>query len=137
MIKSFKVFVLVIILLMSYNSFGQRITSEKKKVRVTTAKMEINVISPKTSSFRPTKENNHYPVLNAESIEVIVDVDGGVGWKRVKINDGKATQYADGNYYKQVKLSTGENIIKIEAEDSRSNKASDSIKVICTYQYDI
>jgi len=136
MFKYFKLSILVISLLLSYNAWGQRVSSEKKKIRITTGKIEINVIYPKTRGFKPTDKSG-YPLIDSKKTEVIVDVKGGLDPKKVRINDGEATLYADSHYYKNVKLSTGENIITIVAEDSRGNKATKSIKVICTYQYDI
>ncbi len=137
MIINLKFSVLVIALILSYSTWAQRITSESKTVRITTGKIEINVIYPKTRGFKPTKKTNNYSLIDSKNTEVIVDVEGGVGKKKVKINNGEATQYADSHYYKSVKLSTGENIITIVAEDIKGNRAIKSIKVICTYQYDI
>ncbi|RLD82495.1 MAG: hypothetical protein DRJ10_04985 [Bacteroidetes bacterium] len=137
MFKNVKVLILIIALLLSSNSFGQKITSKKQSFRITTGKIEISIISPKTRAFKTGDKNNDYPVINSKYTEVILDAKGGVGRKKVKINGVEVTQNPEGQYYTTVTLFTGENIIKILAEDSKGNKSSERIKVICTYQYDI
>ena len=137
MFKYFKFIVLIIAILFSNYSFGQKLLSKKKSFRITTGKIEINLISSELRGFKPTENNSDYPIVNNKSIEVIVDIEGGIGRKKVLINGANATQYSDGYYYRSITLSTGENIIKISAEDAKGNKEIKRTKVICTYQYDI
>jgi len=99
--------------------------------------LEIEIITPELRGFKKAENQNKYPVLNKKGVEVIVNVKGGYGQKNVDINGSKATQYANGQYHKQVKLVTGENIIDISVEDKNNDKINKQIKVVCTYQYDI
>ncbi len=94
---------------------------------------EINITYPTPKK----KVDVDFPVISDKKTEVYITAQDKSGIKSIKINGRKAKSKFTGEYYTTVSLFTGQNTIKIDAEDNMGNKSTTTFDVICTYQYDI
>ena len=83
------------------------------------------------------KSDVEYPVVADRKTEVYITAQDKSGVRSIKINGRNAQSKFTGEYYTTISLFTGQNTIKIDAEDNMGNKSTTSFDIICTYQYDI
>jgi len=83
------------------------------------------------------KSGIEFPVISDRKTEVYITAQDKSGVRSIKINGRNAQSKFTGEYYTTVSLFTGQNTIKIDAEDNMGNKSTTNFDIICTYQYDI
>jgi len=83
------------------------------------------------------KSGIEFPVISDRKTEVYITAQDKSGVRSIKINGRNAQSKFTGEYYTTVSLFTGQNTIKINAEDNMGNKSTTNFDIICTYQYDI
>lgn len=83
------------------------------------------------------KSDIEHPVISDRKTEIYLTAQDKSGVKSIKINGIEAKSKFTGEYYATVSLFTGQNTIKIDAEDNMGNKSTTKYDIICTYQYDI
>lgn len=100
----------------------------------------VDIFPPEVKVTYPTvkkQSENKIPVISDKKTEIYITAQDKSGIKSVKINEIPAQSKFTGEYYTTVTLFTGQNTIKIEAEDNMGNKSITTFDIICSYQYDI
>jgi hypothetical protein len=100
----------------------------------------VDVFPPEVKMTYPvakTEGENDLAVISDRKTDVYITAQDKSGVKQIKVNGVRAQSKFTGEYFTTVTLFTGQNTLKIEAEDNVGNISTTTFDVISTYQYDI
>jgi hypothetical protein len=100
----------------------------------------VDVFPPEVKMTYPvakTEGENDLAVISDRKTDVYITAQDKSGVKQIKVNGVRAESKFTGEYFTTVTLFTGQNTLKIEAEDNVGNISTTTFDVISTYQYDI